>query len=390
VMEVRVGQPVDFYLSDGLLTDAERAVRDRVRRFAEEHLRPVARQAWETATFPQQLVAPLAELGIAGGMVDGYGCPGLGVVAFGLAVQEIARVDSSFATFFGIDGGLVMSTIDAFGTEEQKQRWLPPMARCEAIGAFGLTEPEHGSDAAAMSTRAVRDGDAYVLNGSKRWIGNGTICDVAIIWARAEEGVAGFLVEPSTPGYRASVIEGKLSQRGVWQAAITLEGCRVPAANRLTRTGFGTVLEMLHKSRHYIAWHALGEAIACYEIALAYALKREQFGRPIAGFQLTQAKLVRMLGEITKTQLLLIQLGRVLAQGAATAGMTAYGKLSATATAREVAATAREILGGNGILQEYEVMRHLCDLEAVYTFEGTHDVNTLVVGREITGIRAFV
>ena len=390
MIELQTAQVTDFYLSDGLLTDGERAVRDRTRRFAEEHLRPVAREAWETATFPRQLLVPLAEVGIAGGMVRGYGCPDIGIVGFGLAVQEIARVDSSFATFFGIDGGLVMSTIETYGTEAQKQRWLPEMTRCEAIGAFGLTEPDHGSDAAGMETRAVRDGDGWVLNGSKKWIGNATICDVAIIWARSEDGVAGFLVEPSTPGYSANVIEGKISQRGVWQAEITLENCRVPEANRLPPTGFGTVLEMLHKSRHYIAWHALGEAIACYEIARDYALKREQFGKPIAGFQLVQAKLVRMLGEITKTQLLLIQLGRLLEAGQATSGTTAYGKLSASATAREVAATAREILGGNGILQEFEVMRHLCDIEAVYTFEGTFDVNTLVVGREITGLRAFV
>lgn len=381
---------VDFFQSDGLLTADERAIRDRVRRFGEEHLRPVARAGWESATFQQGLLAEMRKLEVAGGLVDGYDCPRMSPIAFGLAVQEIARVDSSFATFFGIDGGLVMSTIATFGSEEQKQRWLPSMARCEAIGAFALTEPDHGSDAASMATRAVRDGDEFVLTGSKRWIGNGTICDVAIVWARSDEGVHGYLVERANPGYHAKLIEGKLSQRGVWQAEITLEGCRVPVANRLPGGGFSAVLEMLHKSRHYIAWHALGEAIACYEIARNYALQRKQFGRPIAGFQLVQAKLVRMLGEITKTQLLLIQLGRMLELGTATSGMTAYGKLSAAATAREVAATAREILGGNGILQEYDVMRHLCDIEAAYTFEGTHDVNLLVVGREITGIRAFV
>jgi glutaryl-CoA dehydrogenase len=353
-------------------------------------LRPVARANWESATFPRELVRPFAALGVLGGMVGGYDCPDIGPLAFGLAMQELARVDSSFATFAGIDGGLVPSTLQAFGTEEQKQRWLPRLANGDAIGAFGLTEPDHGSDAAGMETSAVRDGDDYMLNGAKRWIGNATICDVVVIWARAEEGIAGFLVEPPNPGFNATLIEGKLSQRAVWQAQITLENCRVPAANRLMSDGFGAVVEALHKSRHYIAWHALGEAIACYEIALAYAKERQQFGKPIAAFQLVQAKLVRMLGEITKTQLLLIQLGRLLACGGATTGMTALGKLTATRTAREVAATAREILGGNGILHDYEVMRHLCDIEAVYTFEGTFDVNTLVVGREITGLRAFV
>jgi len=212
---------------------------------------------------------------------------------------------------------------------------------------------------------------------------------VAIIWARAVDGIAGFLVERSTPGYVATKIEGKLSQRSIWQAGITLSSCRVPAASRLPVGEFGAVADLLHRTRHNIAWHALGEAIACYEIARDYALRREQFGRPIAGFQLVQAKLVRMLGEITKTQLLVIQLGRLLERGEATPGMTAYAKLSATAMAREVAATAREIIGGNEILQEFEVMRHLCDVEGVYTYEGTYEINTLVVGREITGLRAF-
>lgn len=380
---------VDFFLSGGLLSPSERELRARVREFAETQLRPVARANWESARFPRELVRPFAQLGVLGGMVGDYGCPDVGPLAFGLAMMEIARVDSSFATFAGIDGGLMPSTLSAFGTEDQKQRWLPRLAAGDAIGAFGLTEPNHGSDAAAMETRALRNGDEYVLNGSKRWIGNATICDLAVIWARTEEGVAGFLVEPSAPGFRAELISGKLSQRAVWQAQITLTDCRIPAGNRLAADGFGAVVEALHKSRHYIAWHALGEAIACYEISLGYAMERSQFGRPIAGFQLVQAKLVRMLGEITKTQLLLIQLGRLLERAAATPGMTALGKLTATKTAREAAATAREILGGNGILLDYDVMRHLCDVEAVYTFEGTYDVNTLVVGREITGFRAF-
>ena len=380
---------VDYYLSDSLLTDDERAVRARVRVFAEEHLRPVARSAWERAEFQAQLLPDLAAVGIVGGMVRGHGCPTLSPVGFGLAMQELSRVDSSFATFFGVDGGLVMAAIATCGTEEQQRRWLPPLARCEVIGAFALTEPEFGSDASHLTTGARRDGDDYVLDGGTRWIGMGAICDVAVVWARAEDGIAGFLVESSTPGYVATTIEGKMSQRAIWQADIRLEGCRVPVANRLPVGGFRAVADLLHQTRHNIAWHALGEAIACYEIAHAYALRREQFGRPIAGFQLVQTKLVRMLGEITKTQLLVIQLGRLLERGEATAGMTAYAKLSATATAREVAATAREILGGNGILQDYEVMRHLCDIEGVYTYEGTHDINTLVVGREITGLRAF-
>jgi glutaryl-CoA dehydrogenase len=364
-------------------------VSDRVRFFAEEYLRPVARAAWEGEVFPRQLLPELARLGIAGGTVAGHGCPEMSPVAFGLAMQELARVDSSFATFFTVSGGLAPVTIASCGSEEQKARWLPRLARAEAIGAFALTEPERGSDATHLTTRATRDGDSYVLDGAKRWIGNATFCDVAIVWARAEDGIAGFLVEPPAPGFIATAIAGKLAQRGTPQADIRLEGCRVPAASRMPRGGFGAVAEMLGVARHSAAWHALGEAIACYEIARDYALVREQFGKPIAAFQLVQAKLVRMLGEITKAQLLAIQLGRALERGEATAGMTALAKLSNTAMAREVAATAREILGGNGILQDHEVMRHLCDLEAVYTYEGTFDVNTLIVGREITGIGAF-
>ncbi|MBA3450436.1 MAG: acyl-CoA dehydrogenase family protein [Chloroflexia bacterium] len=380
---------VDFYLTDSLLTDDERGVRDRVRRFAEDHLRPAAREAWEREAFPDQLLPALAALDIAGGTVAGDGCPGLTPVGFGLAMRELARVDSSFATFFTVSGGLVPLTIAACGAKEQKTRWLPRLARGEAIGAFALTEPEHGSDASHLTTRATRDGDAYVLDGAKRWIGNATICDVAIIWARADDGIAGFLVEPPTPGFVATKIEGKLAQRGAPQADVRLEGCRVPAASRMPRGGFAAVAEVLGAARHGAAWHALGEAMACYEIAREYALNREQFGKPIASFQLVQAKLVRMLGEITKAQLLVIQLGRLLERGEASAGMTAYAKLGTTAMAREVAGIAREILGGNGILHDHDVMRHLCDLEAVYTYEGTYDINTLIVGREITGVGAF-
>jgi glutaryl-CoA dehydrogenase len=382
--------PLDFYLTDSLLTDEERAVRDRVRAFAEEHVRPVAARAWERAEFQTHLVPMLADLGIVGGSVQGYGCPSLSSVAYGLATQELARVDSSFATFFGVHSGLAMGAIAACGSEEQKRRWLPRMARCEVTGAFALTEPEHGSDAAHLTTRAVRDGDGYVLEGAKRWIGNGTICDLAVVWARAEDGIAGFLVECPNPGFRATVIEGKLSKRGVWQADIRLEGCRVPAAHRMPTGGFRAVADILSKTRHNVAWAALGEAIACYEAALAYALRREQFGKPIASFQMVQTKLVAMLGEVTKAQLLAIQSGRLKDRGLATPGMTALTKLNNAAMARAAAATAREILGGNGILQEYDVMRHLCDLESVFTYEGTHEVNTLVVGREITGVAAFL
>ena len=387
--DARSSPAVDFFLTDALLSAEERAVRDRVRDFAETQLRPVAVEAWESATFPAQLLPALAALDVVGSTVSGSGCPALSSVAFGLALREVSRVDSSFATFVNVQSGLVMTTIATCGSEEQKTRWLPRMARCEAIGAFALTEPEHGSDASRLETRATRDGDAYVLDGAKRWIANATRCDVAVIWARAEDGIAGFLVEPPTSGWTATAITGKLAQRGIPQADILLDGCRVPVANRLPQGGFRAVAQILSGSRHYVAWHALGEAIACYEAALAHAQCRQQFGQPLAAFQLVQAKLVRMLGEITKAQLLLIQLGRLLDQGHATPGMTSYAKLSCSTMAREVAATARDLLGGNGILQDHAVMRHLCDLEAIFTYEGTHDINTLIAGREITGISAF-
>ena len=389
VSDARPSIAVDFFLADALLTDEERAIRDRVRAFAEDRLRPAAREAWEAGAFPARLLPALAALDVAGGTVQGYGCPGMSHVAFGLVMQELSRVDSSFATFFTVQAGLAMTTLAVCGSAAQKARWIPRLARCEAIGAFALTEPDHGSDASHLTTRAVRDGADYILDGTKRWIGNATICDVAIVWARADDGIAGFLVEPPTPGFTATAITGKLAQRGIAQADVRLEGCRVLAANRLQEGGFSAVARILSTTRHNVAWHALGEAIACYEAALAYALRREQFGKPIAAFQLVQTKLVHMLGEITKSHLLLVQLGRLLDQGKATPGMTAYAKSSCAAMAREAAATAREILGGNGILQDHDVMRHLCDLEAVYTYEGTHEINTLIVGREITGLSAF-
>lgn len=380
----------DFFQADGLLTDDERSVRDRVRIFAETHIRPGAAEAWESAQFRADLVEPLGALGIVGGMVGAYGCPALSSVAYGLATSELARVDSSFATFFGVHSGLAMLTIARCGSEEQKQRWLPAMARCAAIGAFALTEPEHGSDAAHLTTSARREGGGYVLTGAKRWIGNATICDVAIVWARAGDGIAGFLVEPPAPGFHATLIDGKLTKRSSWQARIDLDECLVPDTARLPVGGFRVIAEILSLTRHNVAWAALGEAIACYEIALAYTKERQQFGKPIAAFQLVQEKLAWMLGEITRAQLLMVQLGRLKDRGQATPGMTAFAKANNAEMARAVAATARELLGGNGILQDYEIMRHLCDLEAVYTYEGTHEINTLVVGREITGLSAFL
>ncbi len=384
------GSVQDLVQLDALLSAEERAVRDRVRAFAERYLRPLAADAWEREAFPAHLLPELGRLGIVGGSTGHPSCPRLTSTAYGLAAQEIARGDSSFSTFFGVHSGLAMGTIAACGSEVQQQRWLPRMARCEIIGAFALTEPGHGSDAAHLQTRAVWSGAHYVLDGCKRWIGNGDFADLVIVWARADDGIAGFVVEPPTPGFTATRIAGKLSKRGVWQAEIRLDGCRVPAENRLPRGGFRAVAEILSQTRHNVAWTAVGEAIACYEAALSHVQRRQQFGKPIGAFQLVQDRLVEMLTDIAHAHLLCLQLSRLKDAGLITAGMTAYAKLNNAAMAQRVARAARELLGGNGILNTHDVMRHLCDLESVVTYEGTAEINTLIVGREITGVSAFV
>jgi glutaryl-CoA dehydrogenase len=381
----------DFYLIDELLTDAEREVRDRVRLFAEKEIAPVAAEYWERAEFPFELVPKLAELGIAGGTIEGYGAPGLSTVAAGLVGQELARVDGSFCTFFGVHSGLAMGSIAMLGDDQQKQRWLPAMARMELIGAFALTEPKHGSDAVALETRARRDGDSWVLDGAKRWIGNASFADLVIVWARDEEGnVGGFVVEKGTPGFDASVITGKASKRSVWQADITLDGVRVPLGNRLAESrSFADTARVLTATRFGVAWEAVGHALAAYEAALAYTREREQFGTPVAAFQLVQHKLAKMLGEITAMQLLALRLSQLAAERKMTDAMASLAKMHNAAKARQVVADARDLLGGNGILLDYEVAKHQADMEAVYTYEGTDAVQSLIVGRDITGLSAF-
>jgi len=391
VTVVTVAPSTDFFLLDDHLTPQELEVRDRVRAFCDAEVLPIAEEYWERAELPMQLLPGLAGLGILGGTIPGYGCPGMSMAAYGLALQELARADGSLATFVGVQSSLAMSAIYYCGTEEQRLRWLPPMARLEALGAFGLTEPEVGSDAANLETLAVLDGDSYVLNGRKRWIGNGSLCDIAIIWARTEDGkVNGFIVPRETPGYHAQPIEHKLSKRAIWQADIELTDCRVPRHNRLSGLpGFkGTATTLMH-ARLGVAWGALGQALACYEIALDHARRREQFGKPLAAFQLVQEKLVRMLNNVTLMQLACLHLSRLRDEGKMTIPMVSLAKLNHSEMAREVARDARALLGGNGILGDRHVMRHLCDLEATYTYEGTYDINLLVVGREITGHSAF-
>ena len=384
-------EDTDFYLLDEQLTAEDREIRDRLHDFCAREVTPIINDYWERAEFPFELVPKIAELGFAGGVIEGRGCPGMSATAAGLVSMEWARADGSIGTFFGVHSNLVMQTIDLLGSDEQRDRWLPPMAAMEAIGAFALTEPEHGSDAVALETRVRRDGDAYVLDGRKRWIGNASFADVTIVWARGEDGeVGGYLVEKGTPGFHAEVMTGKTSLRAVWQADIELVGVRVPAENRLPGCrSFRDVARVLTLTRYTVAWRALGVAAAACDAALAYAQRREQFGRPLAAFQLVQDKLSRMVGEITAMELLCLRLSDLVQQGRLTPGMASLAKMNNAAKARAIVADAREILGGNGILLEYHVARHHADMEAVFTFEGTDSIQSLIVGREVTGVQAI-
>ncbi|HEU5226381.1 MAG TPA: acyl-CoA dehydrogenase family protein [Ktedonobacteraceae bacterium] len=382
---------VDYYSIDDLLSEEERSIRDRVRRFCDQEVLPVAAEYWERAEVPFELVKKLAALNIAGGTIKGYGCPGLSPVAMGLAVAELTRGDGSLNTTFGVHSGLAMATIARFGSQEQKNQWLPALARMEKIGAFAMTEPEHGSDVVSFETSVSRNGDYWVINGAKKWIGNGSFADVVVVWARHKTGQIGaFLVEKGTPGFNAQVITGKVSQRASWQTHISLENVRVPISYRLANANsFGDFTTILVDSRCWVAWTALGHAIACYEHALAYVKKRNQFGKPIAHFQLVQQKLARMLAEITCLQLLCLRVSQLMAAKKLTVGMASLAKMQTAYGARRIAADARDLLGGNGILLENHVAKHQADLEAIFTLEGTDHMQSLIIGREITGTQAF-
>jgi glutaryl-CoA dehydrogenase len=381
----------DFYLVDDLLSDEERRIRDDVRSFGDEAILPVMRGYWERAEFPFELIEGLSKLRIAGGPISGYECPGMSPVADGLVLMELARADGSISTFFGVHSGLAMRSIALLGSEEQRQRWLPGMARMEKLGAFGLSEPRHGSDAVMLETRARRHRDHYLLDGSKRWIGNASFADYTVVWARDDKGdVGGFVVEKGTEGFHTKVMSGKTSQRAVWQAEIELSGVLVPADNRLAGAKtFKDTTRVLTASRYGVAWDALGHAVGAYDAALTYTKMREQFGKPLAAFQLVQDKLARMLAEITAMQLMCLRLSRLDEQGKVTPGMASLAKMNNASKARAVVADARDILGGNGILLDYHVARHHADIESVFTYEGTDSIQALVVGREITGVQAF-
>ena len=388
----RAAAASDYYRLDAQLTDDERAIRDRVRAFGADEVLPVINAYWERAEFPFELVPKLAALGVAGTTIEGYGCPGMSRLAAGIVSRELARADGSLNTFFGVHSGLAMGSIALLGSEEQKARWLPPMARLELIGAFALTEPEHGSDSVSLETEARRDGGSYVLNGAKRWIGNASFADLVIVWARDDEGdVGAFVVEKDTAGFDAStVIPGKIGKRAVWQAEIELADVRVPATNRLANAHtFEDATRVLDQTRGGAAWECVGHAMAGVEAAVAYAAERSQFGRPIAGFQLVQAKLATMVAETTAMQLICFRLAQLQERDEMTGPMASLAKLHNARKAKLVCAEARDIMGGNGLLLEYHVARHLTDLEIVETYEGTDSVQSLILGRDLTGLSAF-
>jgi glutaryl-CoA dehydrogenase len=381
----------DYFFLREQLSDEQLELLRRVRVFVDDEVLPVIGGYWERAELPWPLIRRLGELGIVGEEIEGYGCPGLDPIASGLVQMELSRGDGSLGTFLGVQGGLAMKSIAELGSEEQKRRWLPGMARLEHLGAFALTEPDHGSDAVALDTRAARNADCYVLNGAKRWIGNGSLADVVVVWARGKDGqVQGFLVEKGTPGYDATVIEGKGSLRAIWQAQISLADVRVPVANRLPgANSFKDTARILAATRSACAWSALGHAVAAYDTALTYAKRREQFGRPLCSFQIIQDRLVKMLAEVTAMQLYCLQIGRLAERHQLSDTIAGLAKLNNTRKARQICADARDMLGGNGILLSNHVIRHMADIEAIHTYEGTETMQTLIVGRDITGVGAF-
>jgi glutaryl-CoA dehydrogenase len=385
------GLATDYFFLREQLTDEQLDVLRRVRLFVDDEVLPVIGGYWERAEMPWPLIRRLGELGIVGEDIHGHGCPGLDPIASGLVHMELNRGDGSLGTFLGVQAGLAMKSIAMLGSEEQKRRWLAPMARLEQLGAFALTEPDHGSDSVALETSARRVGDSYVLNGAKRWIGCGSLADVVVVWARGEDGqVNGFLVEKGTPGYHADVIEGKGSLRAIWQAQIEIDDVEVPAANRLPgANSFKDAGRVLAGTRSTCAWAALGHAVAAYDTALTYAKRREQFGRPLASFQIIQQRLVNMLAEVTAMQLYCLQIGRLAERGQLSDTIAGLAKLNNTRKARQVCAEARDMLGANGILLENHVIRHMADIEAIHTYEGTETMQTLIVGRDITGVGAF-
>jgi len=388
--QVQMPPTNDLYNIDSLFSEEERMVRDTVRKFVNERVLPIIGEHFEAGTFPRELIPEIAEIGLLGMHLEGYGCAGLSAVCYGLACQELEAGDSGLRSFVSVQGSLAMFPIWAFGSEEQKQRWLPRMAHGEVIGCFGLTEPDSGSDPGSMRTMAKRDGGSYILNGTKMWITNGGIADVAVVWARTDDGIRGFLVERGTSGFTTSDVHHKLSLRASITSELHFEDCRVPAENMLPNVrGLRGPLSCLDEARYGIAWGATGAARTCYEVALDYAKTRIQFNRPIGSFQLVQQKLAIMVTELVKAQLLALQLGRNKDEGKLHPVQISIAKRNNVREALKTAREARTVLGANGITLEYPISRHSNNLESVFTYEGTDEIHTLVIGHAITGLSAF-
>jgi glutaryl-CoA dehydrogenase len=381
---------LDYFNLDDLLTSEERATRDTVKRFVQREVLPQVERHFANETFPVELVAQMAELGMFGANIKGYGCAGMNNVAYGLIMQELEAGDSGLRSFASVQSSLAMYAIYANGSEEQKKRYLPEMAKGRFIGCFGLTEPDHGSDPGGMETRARKDGDGWILNGTKRWITNGSIADLAVIWAKVDQGITGFVVEKGTPGFSTRDIHGKFSMRASITSELILEDVRVPATAHLPNArGLKGPLGCLTQARYGIAWGAIGAARTCYNTALEYTKSRKQFSRPLAGYQLVQNKLVKMLTEITKAQMICLRLAHLKDEGKIRPEHVSFAKRNNVNEALKIARDARDMLGANGIVNEYPVIRHMMNLETVNTYEGTFDVHTLILGRDITGENAF-
>jgi glutaryl-CoA dehydrogenase len=382
---------VDYFCVDSLFSEEELMVRQTARRFAEEKIAPLIRDCYRDARFPAELIPEMGELGFYGANLEGYGCAGMSNVEYGLIMQELERVDSGIRSFVSVQGALVMYPILTYGSGEQKQKWLPRLQSGQAVGCFGLTEPDFGSNPGGMRTRARRDGDGWVIDGEKTWITNGTQADVAVVWARGEEGIHGFLVERGTPGFTSSDIHGKWSMRASVTSSLSLADCRVKESDRLPGArGLKAPLSCLTQARYGIGCGVLGAAMECYDTARQYSILRKQFDdRPIASHQLVQEKLAWMITEITKGQLLAVQAGRLKDQGKLEPAHVSMLKRNNVAMALECARLSRDLLGANGITDEYPIMRHMCNLETVKTYEGTDHIHALVIGERVTGVAAY-
>jgi glutaryl-CoA dehydrogenase len=389
-MAVHAFRGEDFFSLDDLLSDEEKQVRDAARQFVTDKVMPVVDKHFRAGTFPMELIPQFGELGFLGANIHGYDCAGLNNVAYGLLMQELERGDSGVRSYCSVQGGLVMYPIHEYGSEEQKKRWLPQLAKGQKTGCFGLSEPDHGSDPAGMETRAELKGNEWVLNGTKRWITNGTIADVAVVWARTDKGINGFLVEKGMKGYSAPLIEGKFSLRASVTSELVFEDVRLPKDAILPKAeGLKAPLSCLTQARYGIAWGAVGSMLAVFDEALSYTRSRTQFQKPIASFQLVQEKLVEIHSMLTHAQLVTLRMGRMKDDGKLKQHHVSFGKRNNVRSAREVAKLGRELLGANGICDEYQAGRHMCNIESVYTYEGTHEIHTLVLGEHLTGIAAY-